>query len=78
MPRKTRKPVGLARFGGVNRFSPPGRLARKREAKTPTPRPVCPYCLQFGRHATAMQCLSALSSPDQRALQHGAPGTRGW
>lgn len=75
----TRTPVGLARFGGVNRFSPPGRLARRRAVKPPAaPIPVCPFCFQPGVHTRAIQCLSALSSPAQRAVQHGAPGTRGW
>jgi len=56
---------GLKRFGGVNRWSPPGRLARK---KAPTPprrvKPLCPYCYQ---PHVGMRCGSALSSPQQRA-----------
>jgi hypothetical protein len=61
---------GLKRFGGVNRWSPPGRLARKRAPKPPkrTQAPVCPYC--YVRHL-GMRCLSALSSPQQRADDFG-------
>jgi len=55
---------GLKRFGGVNRWSPPGRLARKKVVKPPkTARAACPFCFQAH---VGMRCLTALSSPEQR------------
>jgi hypothetical protein len=60
---------GLKRFGGVNRWSPPGRLARKRAPKTAKKiKPLCPYCYC---HHVGMRCGSALSSPQQRLEDFG-------
>lgn len=61
MPRRNRKPVGLARFGGVTRWSPPGRLARKIPPKPTRERPVCPFC--FSAHAIGRTGLQAMGGP---------------
>jgi len=49
---------------GVNRWSPPGRLARKKAPKRIPVRILCGFCFQ---HHVGMRCGSALSSPQQRA-----------
>lgn len=59
----------LQRFG-VKRWSPPGRLARKRAPKPARSAlfPPCSYC--FGNHALTTTCLDAASTPEQRGW-HG-------
>ena len=63
------KPHGLARFGDATRWSPPGRLARKKEPKVKSDAyPLCNYC--HARHAFTTTCLQAASSRDCRGWMH--------